>query len=194
MLEVLGSGCWGLNMRCFSQAVWLGRGSCRIRSSSCLEAGCKCWLVSSSCLMARSSAVAVSSDCKGLGVWLRGFNRTCFCQAAWQGFRCVVVKLLGFEVCGSNLYLLGGMSGRRLAMPRGLPSLRWSTEPKRRKIVVVAGVEEATCSSTSAPCVSQPIPKFGSGRSGAPLLRPSTRGIGDQLHRQRHSSWRWMVC
>ena len=133
-------------------------------------------MVSSSWLVALSSAVAVSSDCKGLGLWLRGLNRTCFCQAAWQGFCFVDVKLLGFEVCGGNWYLLGGMSGRRLAMPRGLPSLLWSTEAKRRKIVVVAGVEEATCSSTPAPSVSQPFPEIASGRSDAPLLRPSTRG------------------
>ena len=34
----------------------------------------------------------------------------------------------------------------------------------------------ASCSSTSAPSVSQPIPEIASGRSDAPLLRPSTRG------------------
>ena len=61
-------------------------------------------------------------------------------------------------------------------MPRGLPSLRWSTEPKRRKVVVGTGVEEATCSSTSVPSGSQLVPKFVTGRSDAPVLRPSTRG------------------
>ena len=61
-------------------------------------------------------------------------------------------------------------------MPGGLPSLRWSAEPKRRKIVVVAGVEEASCLSASASSVSQPTPEITSGRSDAPLLRLSTRG------------------
>ena len=61
-------------------------------------------------------------------------------------------------------------------MPGGLPSLRWSSEPKRRKIIVVAGVDEVSCLSASTSSVSQPSPELTSGRSGAPLLRPSTRG------------------
>ena len=61
-------------------------------------------------------------------------------------------------------------------MPGGLPSLRWSSEPKRRKIIVVAGVDEVSCLSASTSSVSQPSPEITSGRSGAPLLRPSTRG------------------
>ena len=167
-LVALGSGRRGLNMRCFCQADLLGKGFVAFGRQAAWRPGCNRWMVSSSWLVALSCAVAVSSDCLGLGLWLRVSNR--------RGFCFVDVKVLGFKVCGSNWYLFGGMSGRRLAMPRGLPSLRWSTEPNRRKIVVVAGVEEATCSSTSAPSVSQPIPEIASGRSDAPLLRPSTRG------------------
>ena len=88
---------------------------------------------------------------KFFGLWLRGSNK--------KGFGFVDVKLLGFEVCGSNWYLLGGMSGGKFTMPRGLQSLWWSTEPKRGKIVVVARVEEVSCSNTSAPSVSEPFPK-----------------------------------
>ena len=47
--------------------------------------------------------------------------------------------------CGSNWSFV-----RRVAMSRGLPCLRWSTEPKCRKFVV-GGVEEASLVSTSAP-------------------------------------------
>ena len=61
-------------------------------------------------------------------------------------------------------------------MSRDLPNLRRSTEPKRRKVVVDTGVEEATCSSTSVPSDSQLVPKFAAGRSDAPVLRPSNRG------------------
>ena len=61
-------------------------------------------------------------------------------------------------------------------MPGGLPSLRWSSEPKRRKIIVVAGVDEMSCLSASTSSVSKPSPELTSDRSGAPLLRPSTRG------------------
>ena len=38
------------------------------------------------------------------------------------------------------------------------------------------GVEEATCSSTSVPSRSQLVPELATGRSDAPVLRPSTRG------------------
>ena len=61
-------------------------------------------------------------------------------------------------------------------MPGGLPSLRWSAEPKRRKIVKVAGVMKASCWNASASSVSQPTPDLTSGRFDAPLLRLSTRG------------------
>ena len=61
-------------------------------------------------------------------------------------------------------------------MPRGLPSLRWSTEPKHRKVIVDTGVEEATCSSTSVPSGSQLVPELATGRSDAPVLRPFSRG------------------
>ena len=61
-------------------------------------------------------------------------------------------------------------------MPGGLPSLRWSAEPKRRRIVKVAGVKKASRLNASASSVSQPTPELTSGRSDAPLLRPSIRG------------------
>ena len=61
----------------------------------------------------------MSSACKGLGLWLQGLNRTCFCQAAWQGFCFVDVKLLSFEVCGSNWYLLGGDVGLKARHAEG---------------------------------------------------------------------------
>ena len=61
-------------------------------------------------------------------------------------------------------------------MPGGLPSLRWSTEPKRRKIIVVGGVEKGSRLRTSVHSVSHPVPELTSGRSDAPLLRPSIRG------------------
>ena len=41
-------------------------------------------------------------------------------------------------------------------MPGGLPSLRWSAEPKRRRIVKVAGVKKASRLNASASSVSQP--------------------------------------
>ena len=43
-------------------------------------------------------------------------------------------------------------------MPEGLPSLWWSAEPKRRRIVMVAGVEKASCLSASTLSVWQPVP------------------------------------
>ena len=61
-------------------------------------------------------------------------------------------------------------------MPGGLPSLRWSVEPKRRRFVKVAGVKKASRLNASASFVSQPTPELISGRSDAPLLRLSTRG------------------
>ena len=59
---------------------------------------------------------------------------------------------------------------------RGLPSLRWSAEPKRQRIVMVAGVEEASCLNASASSVSRHTPEITSGRSDAPLLRLFNRG------------------
>ena len=95
---------------------------------------------------------------------------------SWDGLVvCVVVVLLGVQVAWSQLFLIGQMSGKRRAMLSGLPSLRWSTEPKRRYVVVGAKVEEATCSSTSVPSESQ-LPKFAASKSHAPVLRPSIRG------------------
>ena len=38
--------------------------------------------------------------------------------------------------------------------------MRWSSEPKRRKIIVVAGVEEVSCLSASTSSVSQPSPEL----------------------------------
>ena len=54
--------------------------------------------------------------------------------------------------------------------------MRWSVEPKRRRIVKVTGVKKASRLSASASFVSQPIPELTSGRSDAPSLRLSIRG------------------
>ena len=61
-------------------------------------------------------------------------------------------------------------------MPGGLPSLRWSEEPKSRRIVMVAGVEKASCLNALTSSVSQPTPEITSGKFYAHLLRLSTCG------------------
>ena len=119
-------------------------------SSSCLAAGAQFLDGVVKLVGDTEQAVAVSSEIA------RVLGSGCGARTG-RGFALLTSSCLALKcVCVSNWYLLGGMSGRRVAMPRGLPSLRWSTEPKRRKIFVVAGVEEASCSSTSAPSVSQP--------------------------------------
>ena len=52
-------------------------------------------------------------------------------------------------------------------MPGGAPSWRWSAEPKRQRIVMVAGVEEAPCLYASVSSVSRHTPEITSGGSDA---------------------------
>ena len=120
-LVALGSGRRGLNMSAFVKLICFARALShsvvKLLGGRGAIVGCVVKLIGDT-----EQAAAVTSDCWGLGLWLRGSNRT--------GVSFVDVKLLGFEVCGSNWYLLGGMLGGRVAMPRGLLSLRWSTEPQ----------------------------------------------------------------